>query len=199
MKIEGLTFSYGNNLIFEKVSFETNSKIAVLTGPSGCGKTTFLKIAAGWATPSTVSMDYNTKGTLLVIQEDAFLPWLSGIENIRFVLPEKVASIKNHALYEEVRSFIEKKAYEMSFGQRRCLEIFRAILAAPAILLLDEPFNFLDRSFRKAMVDSLLDVTHQQTQLIFTSHYNEDISDLSAEVFYLNGQFPYSNLIIKSK
>ena len=194
MKIKNLTFSYNSFTVFENFNFESASPIIVLKGPSGCGKTTLLKIISQNLVPTKSSFVEYSGNCYFVIQEDSLLPWLTGEENISKFLGTDVKTIQNLKLFPLVESFILKKAYEMSYGQRRMIELLRAIISKPDLLLLDEPFNFLDNKKRKDFALELLALSASGTKLILTSHYNEDTSQLNSEVFYFDNKFPIKAL-----
>lgn len=194
MIIKNLKFSYDSTLLFDNFNFESNYNITALKGPSGCGKTTLLKIISKNLSPQSCSHIQFNDNTFCVIQEDSLLPWLSGEDNIlRFVNISK-GDIQTHELFPLMQSFILKKAFEMSFGQRRMIELFRAILSNPDLLLLDEPFNFLDKKNRHQITKSLLKLSENKCEIICTSHYYEDLSDLGAAIFYFDGLFPVKEL-----
>ncbi|RYX98811.1 ATP-binding cassette domain-containing protein, partial [bacterium] len=147
MKLEGLTFYYGNSLIFDDFDFSSDKSIIALVGPSGCGKTTLLKIISGYLKPSRINEIKIPKNPLFVIQEDSLMPWLTGEENLNFVNNDNTLHYSDEELFKVISPFIKKRAFEMSYGQRRLIEIYRAILAKPTLMLLDEPFNFLDKLY----------------------------------------------------
>jgi ABC-type multidrug transport system ATPase subunit len=194
MQIHGLTFSYGNFKVFDDFNFESSSQIIAFKGPSGCGKTTLLKLISQNLIPSKGSVIEYSDNTYFVIQEDSLFPWLTGEENISKFLSIDSTEIKKGNLYPLIEKFISKKASEMSYGQRRMVELFRAILYKPHLLLLDEPFNFLDKNGRKQFSNEILSLANSGTKIILTSHYNEDISDLKSNVFYFHNSFPVKKL-----
>lgn len=194
MKITNLSFSYKNFKIFENFNFDSNEKIIALKGSSGCGKTTLLKLISKNLNPTgNNSIDY-VKSTYFVIQEDSLFPWLTGIENILQFIDINEKKIKDNHLFPFLESFIYKKSSEMSYGQRRMIELFRAILYCPDLLLLDEPFNFLDKTGRNIFTTAILQLVANGTKIILTSHYNEDLSELGSKIFYFSGSFPISTL-----
>jgi ABC-type multidrug transport system ATPase subunit len=134
------------------------------------------------------------KNTYFVIQEDGLFPWLTGVENISKFLSVGQKEILSNNLFPVLESFIHKKASEMSYGQRRMIELFRAFLGKPELLLLDEPFNFLDKMNRNIFTCEILNLIASGTKVILTSHYNEDISDLKPTVYYFNNSFPVKKL-----
>ncbi|MCF8239761.1 MAG: ATP-binding cassette domain-containing protein [Melioribacteraceae bacterium] len=194
MIIKGLNFSYDEKPLYEDFCFESESKIIALKGPSGCGKTTLLKILSKNLIPQKYSeIDFRTN-TFLVIQEDGLFPWLSGEQNILHFIDIDYKSITENEIFENIKTYWKKKAFEMSFGQRRMIELFRAILLQPDLLLLDEPFNFLDKKNRKIITKTLLEISKRNTEIIFTSHYKEENLSYDINTYYYNGSFPIRRL-----
>lgn len=194
MQINGLTFFYENFLVFDDFHFESSEPLIAFKGPSGCGKTTLLKIISQNLAPEKKSVVQYSKNTYFVIQEDSLFPWLTGEENILKFLDLDKKKIQSQRLFPFLESFFFKKAFEMSYGQRRMIELFRAFLSKPDLLLLDEPFNFLDKKSRGVFTSGILSLLESKTRVILTSHYNEDISDLKPKVYYFNDYFPVRKL-----
>lgn len=194
MIIKGLTFSYDTKPLFEDFSFESRSKIIALKGPSGCGKTTLLKILSKNLTPKKYSEIGFKSNTFLVIQEDGLFPWLTGEQNIKHFIDVNDKTVTENEIFEHVKSYWKKKAFEMSYGQRRMIELYRAILVQPDLLLLDEPFNFLDIKNKKIITRALLEISKKNTEIIFTSHYNEDNLSYDINTYFFSNDFPIRRL-----
>jgi NitT/TauT family transport system ATP-binding protein len=142
--IEGLSYAYKGLEIFRDFSLQADSKTIILRGPSGCGKTTLLKLLSGNLIADKAKKMPPTDNSCLVLQEDSLFPWLTGTENICVMTRMKTNQFVNHPMYELIASFVDRKACQMSYGQRRLVELFRAIVFRPRYLYIDEPFNFLD-------------------------------------------------------
>lgn len=195
MKIEGLSFSYPKNPVFSNFNFKSDSDFIILKGPSGCGKTTLLKLISSNLCPDHCETLEVPSKVCMIIQEDALFPWLTGIDNIRQVLRIESQDILSSPIIEHIRPFIKKKVFEMSYGQRRLIELFRAILFKPDLLCLDEPFNFLDPISRNLVVYLLNPKNGFNTaKVIMSTHYNERSLDFASETFYFDGKFPISQL-----
>jgi len=194
MYIEHLTFSYKNLLVFDDFNFQSSESLIAFKGPSGCGKTTLLKIISKNLNPENNSYIQYSQNTFFVIQEDSLFPWLTGEENIsKFTSIEK-DRIHDHKIFPHLMTFYKKKVFEMSFGQRRMIELFRALLFQPDLLLLDEPFSFLDRKSRELFAEEILSILDTGIKIIITSHYNEDLSFLNPKLFYFDNIFPIHKL-----
>jgi len=155
--LEGLTLAVHDN------------EFLAVVGPVGCGKTTFLRIVAGFLTP--------TRGTVLcdgspvrapgaergyVFQEDAVFPWMSVQDNLEFGLRAKgAAPAERAAVAAELIRLIGLQGYEraypgeLSAGMSKMVEVARVLATDPSILLMDEPFGSLDAQTRGQMQDEL--------------------------------------------
>jgi len=83
----------------------------------------------------------------------------------------------------------------MSYGQRRMVELFRAIIHRPPYLYLDEPFNFLDEININAVAPFLVELSLTGTTVVLSNHHKEDIEiQRSADVFKFDGKFPVNSI-----
>ncbi len=193
--IEGLFYSYKKLEVFRSFSLQANSSTIILRGPSGCGKTTLLKILSGNIIPDKIASMPSAKNSCLVLQEDSLFPWLTGTENICVMTRFKPNQFINHPMYKLIASFVDRKACQMSYGQRRLVELFRAIIFRPRFLYLDEPFNFLDEKRMNLVLPYLQGEFMDGINLIMTNHHRDDLELIkSANVFHFDGEFPVSKL-----
>ncbi|ALU11475.1 ABC transporter [Ignicoccus islandicus DSM 13165] len=152
-----------------------------LEGPNGSGKTTILKIASGIERPSSgeVLVDgeppwsLNAKRKLGVVMHfNMTYDELTVRENLElFSKLYGVSMERATRLCKEVgldkRSM--QKAMELSFGWRKRLELVRALLHSPKVLLLDEPFVGLDAPGKEALLNLLKEEVERGTAIIYTA------------------------------
>jgi ABC-type nitrate/sulfonate/bicarbonate transport system ATPase subunit len=194
--VSNLSFSYGQMPLFCRFSLKSSERRVVIKGPSGCGKTTLLRLLFGSLDPGTGACLPRFATSVLVLQEDALFPWLSGRSNItRFIRIDEI-TLKTHPLFEVVADFIDRPVFRLSYGQRRTVELFRAILYRPQVLYLDEPFNYLDDKRSNAFISALLDATDTSSRLVMTTHRHDHSLDSTSAVFTFVGEPPYSALEI---
>ena len=194
--VRGLSFAYGSQPIFENFAFEPQGNISVLTGPSGSGKTTLLKLLSGNLTPDSAEEMPPVSEACLILQEDGLLPWLSGIENIMAFTGPTIA-LARHPLFPIVEPLLASKVHRLSFGQRRLIELFRALLGVPGVpryLYLDEPLNFLDDQKRAQVLSALKDCYGSFGQLVLSTHHRDEAAGLGGTVFRFDGMFPITTI-----
>ncbi len=177
-------------------SFEEGEFVSLL-GPSGCGKTTLLRIVAG-LTPMTsgvvsiggrrVDGPYGDYG--FVFQIPALMPWRSVLDNILFpmeVLHRNDAKARARAgeLISMVglSGFEKARPHQLSGGMQQRVSLCRALIHAPKLLLMDEPFGALDELTRMEMNDLLLDIRRETgAAVLFVTHSISEAVYLSDKV-----------------
>ncbi len=143
-------------------------EIVALIGGSGCGKTTLLRLIAGLdrASAGAIRLDGEDiasphPGVGIVFQEPRLLPWLSVADNVAFgldALPKGERRTRVAHALERVglAEHAGRWPRDLSGGQQQRVSIARAFVAAPKVLLLDEPFSALDALTRAGLHRHLL-------------------------------------------
>jgi NitT/TauT family transport system ATP-binding protein len=153
-----------------------------ILGPSGCGKSTLLRIIAGLVPPSVGQLRW-AEGDVrrhigFVFQDPTLMPWATVWDNV--YLPLRLAGRSRAAAAEPIaatvaslglRGFEQAYPRELSGGMRMRVSIARALVNAPRLLLLDEPFAALDELTRFRLNEDLLRLweRHRWT-VIFVTH-----------------------------
>ena len=165
-------------------TIEAGEFVCIL-GPSGCGKSTLLAALAGHVATSAgrallddtpIDGPHPERG--MVFQQHTLLPWRKTLDNVAFGLKmQGVGKRERHgrarALLERVGlgAFADRYPAQLSGGMQQRTEIARAMLNAPRILLMDEPFGALDAQTRAMMQSLLLDVwSERRPTVIFVTH-----------------------------
>ncbi len=193
MDVRGLSFGFGSSLLFRDFSCRFVSGISILEGPSGCGKTTLLKLIAGLLLPVEVAALDAPADMRLVLQRDGLFPWQRLSRSLRLNTNTEAASETTQAIYAELVPLLNRRVYQLSFGERRLAELYRALLEPPQLLLLDEPLNFLDERRRGLAVDAMRAVASRSV-VVVTSHYESDANALGGRVFRFGGSYPVAAL-----
>jgi len=147
-------------------------EFVVIVGPSGCGKTTLLEALAGLVPvyDGTIRLAGNVlkgPGTdrSLVFQNASLFPWRNVVENVEFSLqaqrrltPQGRARARELLRLVGLDSAEKKFPHELSGGMKQRVNLARALVTAPSLLLLDEPFGALDAQTREVMQNELVRV-----------------------------------------
>jgi NitT/TauT family transport system ATP-binding protein len=183
----------------QSISFDLMPGTLVsLLGPSGCGKTTFLKIVAGLIRATSGVVRINDRDVTephpdfgIVFQQANLMPWRSVLDNVLFPMEilrrrDRASRARAHELLALVglNGFESYYPSQLSGGMQQRVALCRALIHAPKLLLLDEPFGALDELTRMEMQDLLLDVraSTRATALFVTHSISEAvyISDVVA-------------------
>lgn len=165
LEVCDLVKAYGGKQVVNGLSFEVKQgEIVGLLGPNGAGKTTAFYMTVGLIKPDAGKVFFNGKdvtnvqmhkrarmGMGYLAQEPSIFRNLSVEENILCILESlKLSRSERLSRLEELLSELhltplaKKKAQTLSGGERRRLEITRALVTTPSFLLLDEPFANID-------------------------------------------------------
>ena len=215
MTISKLNFFYGSKQILFDINMGiADKRVTALIGPSGCGKSTLLRIlnrmhetVATSRLEGEVLLDRQNilaqdvtslrRRVGMVFQRPnpfpksifenvAYGPRINGFKGPIAEVVER--SLRNAALWDEVKDHLHKSAYELSGGQQQRLCIARALAVEPEVLLLDEPCSALD-PISTAKIEELLVELKNLTTLTIVTHNMQQaarVSDFTA--FVLTGQ-----------
>jgi sulfonate transport system ATP-binding protein len=173
----------------EDCSFEVPpGGICVVVGPSGCGKTTLLNTIAGFddLTAGEIQLDGRLIAApgralkpgpdrIVVFQHGALFPWKTVLDNVTYG-PVVQGKMARREAEHQARGLMDKVGLagiesqypgEISSGMRRRVEIVRALINDPKILLLDEPFRALDALTKSVMHEYLLELYDLSHKTIF--------------------------------
>lgn len=191
LKASGICKSYRGRKVVNEVCLEVrSSEVVGLLGPNGAGKTTSFYIIVGLTRPDSGQVLYNDedvtnlpmylrarKGISYLPQEPSAFRKLSVEDNLYAIAetlslsPGQADQIVSELLEDfgisELRS---SRAYTLSGGERRRLEIARALVTRPSFLLLDEPFAGIDPL---AVVDIQKTIDHLRSKnigVLITDH-----------------------------
>ena len=202
--IEKLTKRYGDSTIFEDIdlSFPSGAIIG-LVGENGCGKTTLMRCICGFTKPSegrvTVlgkvigkDMDF-APSTGIIIENSGFLNHYSARQNL--ALLADISGKADKQRIDEVIRLVgldpdsKKHVGKYSLGMTQRLAIAQAIMEDPDILILDEPFNGLDKQGQADIHELLQSLKAQGKTILLASHSAGDIARACDMIFeFLHGQ-----------
>ena len=169
-----------------------------LLGPSGCGKTTVLKLLAGFEGPTAgdILMDGRpvtgaSRDRGVVFQgDDSLYGWLTAVENVEFGL--RMRGVARGERRERARRYLalvglegqeQKYPAELSGGMKQRIQIARALVNEPTMLLMDEPFAALDAQTRALMQEELAGIWRgTRTTVLFITHDIDEAITLGTRI-----------------
>ena len=186
-----LTIGKTNILKNITVSFD-EGKIHGLIGRNGSAKTMLMKCICGFIKPTggeitvdgkRVGKDVDfPKNMGIIIETPGFIPYYSGYKNLKLL-----AGLNNKISKQEIKKSMEQVGLDpdlkrhvkkYSLGMRQRLGLAQAIMENPKILILDEPFNGLDKDGVADMRKYLLELKERGKTILIASHSSEDIEIL---------------------
>ena len=191
--VSNVVLTIGKTHILKDINVEfEEGKIHGLIGRNGSGKTMLMKCICGFIKPTSgeitvdgkrVGKDVDfPKDMGIIIETPGFIPYYSGYKNLKLL-----AALNKKIGKEQVREAMQKVGLDpdlkrhvkkYSLGMRQRLGLAQAIMENPKILVLDEPFNGLDKDGVKDMREYLLCYKEQGKTILICSHSAEDISVL---------------------
>ncbi|MDR3307657.1 MAG: phosphate ABC transporter ATP-binding protein PstB [Coriobacteriales bacterium] len=216
--VESLNLHYGTLQALKDVNLNIReNRVTALIGPSGCGKSTFIKtlnrmndLVEGCRVDGTVlldgqdiykGMDVNDlrKRVGMVFQKPNPFP-LSVYDNIAFgprahgvrskALLDTIVerSLRDAALFDELKGRLKKDALGLSGGQQQRLCIARALAVEPEVLLMDEPTSALD-PISTSRIEELISVLKERYTIIIVTHNMQQAARISSDTaFFLLGE-----------
>lgn len=198
--------------------------VTALIGPSGCGKSTYLRtfnrmndLIEGVKIQGEVLLDGKNiygkgikidelrKNVGMVFQKPNPFPKsiyenvayglrVNGVNDKKFLDETVERSLKQAAIWEEVKDKLKKSAYELSGGQQQRLCIARALAIEPSVLLMDEPASALDPISTSKIEELIYELKSKYTIIIVTHNMQQAgrVSDFTA-FFYMGELVEYDS------
>lgn len=190
IEVKNVNVTIGKNEILQDISavFETG-KIHGLIGRNGSGKTVLMKCICGFMKPTSGAVFVGGKqigkevdfapDTGVIIETPGFVPFYSGYRNLK-ILAGLNHKIGKEEIEEAMRTVgldpkLKRHVKKYSLGMRQRLGIAQAIMEKPKLLILDEPFNGLDKEGVEQMRTYFLELKKQGVTILLSSHTSEDI------------------------
>lgn len=198
--VEHVSLEIKKHKILDDISLQINpGEIVGLVGCNGSGKTMLMKCICGFYSIFTGvirigemqlgrDMDF-PENIGLIIETPGFIPYYSGFKNLKIL-----ASLRGMIGEEELKKSMEMVGLDASaklpvrkysLGMRQRLGIAQALMENPPILVLDEPFNGLDKEMSAVIRNTLLEEKKQGKTILISSHNAYDIEVLCDRVYEL--------------
>lgn len=198
ISIRDISLKIGNTTILDHITADfAPGQIHGLVGRNGSGKTMLMKCISGFiqATNGTIEIDgfeiseYKDlpKHMGIIIETPGFLPYYSGIHNL--MLLAELTKMTMRSEVEECMRIVglnpklKIPVRKYSLGMRQRLGLAQAIMDKPDILILDEPFNGLDKTGIENMRSFLLEYCTEQRTILIASHNSTDIDILCDSIW----------------
>lgn len=209
VSIRNVTKAFGESVVIRNFNEEIqDGEFITFLGPSGCGKTTMLRIIAGFEkqTDGEVYIDGQLvsgkktfvppekRGIGMVFQNYAVWPHMTVFENVAYPLTLRKTP------KEEIRERVEKALElvhlsghrdhlpaRLSGGQQQRVALARALVAAPGLLLLDEPLSNLDAKLRESMRFEIKRIQKEMgITVVYVTHDQAEAMAMSDRIFVIN-------------
>ena len=173
LQVNALDHAFGPREVLADIDLSVApGQCVALVGPSGCGKTTLLHLCAGLIEPQTGRLHNGFARSAVVFQQALLLPWLSTLDNIALGLKaQRLPRAERHQRAQAMATALGLDAlalrqfpHQLSGGMQSRAALARALVLAPELLLLDEPFAALDIGL-KAQMHRLLQGQRQRREL----------------------------------
>lgn len=207
IQINNLVFSYAADhektlTVLDQLSLSVfDREFLAIVGASGCGKSTLLNIIAGLLPPGSgeVSIDGQHiqrpgPDRTMVFQDDAVFPWYTVYQNVEYGL--KISRVPNPMREQQVKHVLDlvglsgcEELYprQLSGGMRKRVDVARAIVTRPEVLLMDEPFAALDVLTKQHLQEQFLQIWNNNPMtVIFVTHDLEEALYLADRVVVMS-------------
>lgn len=198
LNVKNIHKSYGKETVLEGISFDiSDPQIIALVGPNGSGKSTLMNVITNLlqADRGEVEILGKTNTDPTIFKEIAFMQdnsvlydYLTGYDHLQFIadvqsLPKK--RIEETALRIGNEAYLHKKVKNYSLGMKQHLLLAMAIINHPKLLILDEPLNGLDPSSAIRVRELLLQLVHDGTAILLSSHNLGEIDQITSNILFL--------------
>jgi len=209
LRAERLVKSYGKRTVVKGVSLEVcQGEVVGLLGPNGAGKTTTFQMIVGAVKPDAgeIFLDEESltdwpmfrralKGLGYLPQEPSIFRKLTVSQNIEAIL-ELQKGMTRQARRERLDSLLDEfkirhvagqQGYQLSGGERRRVEIARALVLSPTFLLLDEPFTGIDPIAVGEIQEIIAHLKAQGLGVLMTDHNVRDTLEITDRSYIIYG------------
>ena len=207
LSVQELVKVYHRKAVVNRVSLQlTQGEIVGLLGPNGAGKTTTFYMIVGLTRPNQGRILFDgedirelpmyqraRKGINYLPQEPSVFTKLTVAENIMAILetldlssPEREGRLESLLKELKLSHLARNKAYSLSGGERRRVEITRALVTAPQIMLLDEPFAGIDPLAVNDIQNIIRQLKEKNIGILISDHNVRETLSVCDRAYILN-------------
>ncbi|MFQ3619540.1 MAG: ATP-binding cassette domain-containing protein [Spirochaetales bacterium] len=191
-----LSVSYGKVEILSDLTFSIEKgEFVSFIGPSGCGKTTLMNLVGGLHKAWKGELRVEAERVSFVFQHDTLLEWKNVLENVLLPFHLKRTPVTETIVKQAINTltavglegYTHYFPHQLSGGMKKRVEIARALITNPDLLILDEPFSSLDIITRERL-NLLVKRIHsnRNTTLLLVTHSVEEACFLSDRIYVLS-------------
>ncbi|MEK7605291.1 MAG: ABC transporter ATP-binding protein [Patescibacteria group bacterium] len=204
IEVDNLTKKFGSFTAVNDITFDVKEgEILGFLGPNGAGKTTTIQMLLGLLTPTSGSIRYSGKDlqthreeileTINFSSTYTNLPWyLTVKENLTYLsylydIPDRKKRIAELVEIFRLEPILKKSIGQLSAGQMTRVNIAKAFLNSPKVLLLDEPTASLDPDVASYIREFILRERQRfNISILFTSHNMAEVEELCERIIFIN-------------
>ncbi|MEE9552176.1 MAG: ABC transporter ATP-binding protein [Gammaproteobacteria bacterium] len=199
-ELQGIEFQYNKTpfLHIKECYFSMNETTALL-GPNGAGKSTLINLLAFVTTPGMGNIKFlgdpvgdnsrfDVRRRVGYVQQNPYLFNVSVIQNVELGLKLRGISnpIRHHRAMNVIEqlgltSFANKRVHDLSGGEAQRVAIARAMVLEPDVLIMDEPFTYLDKHSAQEIEKIIMSIRENQSQTIVFSTHDQMRAQLLAD------------------
>lgn len=202
--VKKLIKQFGKFTAVDDISFSVKEgEIVGFLGPNGAGKTTTIQMLLAVLTPTSGEIEYFGKNLFAnreeILENVNFsttytnLPWVLSVrENLTFIsylydIRNRKQRVDEIIELFKLQELAKKRMSELSAGQRTRVNLAKAFINKPKVLLLDEPTASLDPDIAGYMRNLLMEYrNHSKTTILWTSHNMSEVEQMCDRVIFIN-------------